>query len=126
LAIGDYNILSALPEGRGRSIGLAPHSGDAVYRLVLKPHKVRMKTYRCLFYHTHGRTTLEIKADDGRSAAIAAVSTLAALHYERVEVWDETGLVVTRDTPILRATVDIVVAPAVEAATGTRRQEKAK
>ncbi len=77
-----------------------------------------MKSYRCVFYHTKGRTTLEISADDGKSAAIAAVSTLAALHYERVEVWDETGLVITRDTPIVRATVDILAAPTVAAANG--------
>ena len=85
-----------------------------------------MKSYRCIFHHTHGRTTLEIRADDGKSAAIAAVSTLAALHYERVEVWDETGLVITRDRPIVRATVDIVVAPAVGAANGHSQAGKSE
>lgn len=53
-----------------------------------------MKTYRCIFTYSRGSMTISVTANDAESAANEAQLTV---DEALLEIWDETGLVLTRD-----------------------------
>jgi hypothetical protein len=58
-----------------------------------------MKSYRCVFSYAGGNTTIDITAADGERAIEAASTAINAGDYDRVEVWDDGSLLITRATP---------------------------
>lgn len=55
-----------------------------------------MKNYRCVFNYSNGRTQTEIDAANAEQALQRAKDTVEA-GDAKIEVWDETGLVISRD-----------------------------
>ena len=55
-----------------------------------------MKKYRCVFNYAHGRTTIDVEAEDAERAVLQASRTVSDTDAVNLEIWDETGIVLSR------------------------------
>jgi len=58
-----------------------------------------MKQFRCVIIFENGRSWLEVMAHNAKAAALAAALSVAPSDYKSVEVWDESGLLLSRPAP---------------------------